>query len=384
MTDQIPPAPEPQPSVASVAARPVDEPPVAAFSGRTADRVFALRAGIVIGSALVIVVGAAVAVGASPGTTPSGVGAQPAASATTKGGGPNGNGFGNGGFGPGFGPGPLGFGPSAAGGFGPGSAGGFGPAFGTGDRRGQAFGQITVTAISGSTVSLRTVDGWTRTITVTSTTAITKGGGAATLADLQVGDSIRFAQKRNDDGTWTVTAIAILVPQTAGTVTAVGTATITISGRDGTTQTIETTGSTTYHLGKAAGSRADVTIGSMIVASGTRGSDGSFTATSVTVRLPLVFGTVSNVGSGTITITRPDGTTLTVHVGSATQIAVAGVGTAQLSDIKAGMAVVAEGLQRADGSLDATTIRAGQAGTFRGHDKTPEASPGASAGSSGG
>ena len=77
------------------------------------------------------------------------------------------------------------------------------------------FGSISITAIDGLKLSLKTDDGWTRTITVTADTKITKAGQAMSLSDLSVGDHIRFAQKKNDDGTFTVTAIAIPVAQIA-------------------------------------------------------------------------------------------------------------------------------------------------------------------------
>lgn len=328
--------------------------PIVPFSGRTPSRSSALRAGIVVGGALIVAVGAAVVMAASPGPSTSGAGAQPSAATSTPGNGSsNGNGFGHGGF------------------------GGFGP--GKGGRPGFAFRRITVTAIFGSNVSLTTEDGWTRTIAVTSDTTVTKGGQPATLGDVKVGDLVRLAEKRNSDGTWTITALAVVLPQAAGTVTAVGADSITISGPDGTTQTIRTTGSTTYHRGRSDGTRADVKVGSRIVAVGERASDGSLTATSVTVALPRVAGMVTGVTSNSISITRRDGTTMTIHVGSDTSIGVAGVDQATISDIKTGMFIAAEGLQRADGSLDATAIRAGPIGKGRNRDKTPNAVPGASA-----
>ena len=53
-----------------------------------------------------------------------------------------------------------------------------GPGFGRG---GFGFGGITITAIDGSNLSLKTEDGWTRTIAVTSDTAVTRAG--KTIAD---------------------------------------------------------------------------------------------------------------------------------------------------------------------------------------------------------
>ena len=330
--DPIPPAPAPSST--------------ASFQGRTPGRGAAIRAGIVVGCALVVAIGTAVVMGASPAPSVSSNGAQPSAAAGD---------------------------PST------GKPDRVRDHAAKGDRLGgRAFGRITITAISGSSVSLATEDGWTRTITVTAEASITKGGEKAALADLKVGDIVRLGQKRNDDGTWTVTALAVVLPQTAGKVTAVGADTITITGRDGAAQTIHTTGSTTYHRGKATGTRADVVVGSGIVAVGERGSDGSLTATSVRVILPRVAGTVTAVTADSITLKLRDGSTVTVHVGSGTTIGVAGVESAKIADVKTGMIAVVEGSRRADGSLDAAALRAGQGGKGFKDRIGPKAAPDAS------
>ena len=322
--------------------------PAASFSGRTPRKIEAVRAGVILGTGLVVALGAAVAMGASPSASP-GAGAP----AQTVPGDGNGSGVG----GPGFGVWPVR--PDAGGkGFGPG---------GPGRKDGRGFGQVSVTAIDGSSVTLATDDGWTRTIAVTSTTAITKGGADATLTDFAVGDTIRFAQTRNADGAYGITAIEIVQPTVAGTVTAVAAGSITITLRDGTSQTIATTGSTAYHVGRAEGTRADVTVGTTIVATGEKAADGSLTASSVWVHLPHVAGTVTGTTADTITLSRRDGTTVTIHVGSGTSIRVAGVEDATLSDVKTGMVIVVEGRQRADGSIDATAIGTGD-GKLRGRD----------------
>ncbi len=70
------------------------------------------------------------------------------------------------------------------------------------------FASITITAIDGSSLSLKTDDGWTRTITVGSSTEITKGGETVALGDLAVGDEVCFTQERATDGTYSITAIS--------------------------------------------------------------------------------------------------------------------------------------------------------------------------------
>ena len=348
---------------------PASAQPAVVFIGRTRRKSEAVRAGIIAGTGLVVVLGAAVAMGASPSPSASSGGQTQTVPSDGNGaglGGPGAGGFGQ------FGPrGPRGQGGMAGQGHGWGAGG-------PGRMDGRGFGQVSVTAVAGSNLSLATDDGWTRTIAVTGTTTITKSGATAKLTDVAVGDTVRIWETPNYDGTYTITAIEVVLPQAAGVVTAVGTDTITITLRDGTSQTIRTSGSTTYHLDQADGKRADVTVGSMIRAMGEKAADGSLTANSVSVRLPHVMGTATATTGDTITLTQRDGTPVTVHVGSATTVRVAGVTGAKLADVKAGMVVVAEGIQRSDGSIDAAEIGAGAAGLGRGRDWMPGMNPDAS------
>jgi hypothetical protein len=144
------------------------------------------------------------------------------------------------------------------------------------------FGQISISSISGSNLSLKTVDGWTRTITATSSTKITKGGATIAASDLEVGDEIRFSQTRNSDGTYTIDAIAVVLPRVGGEVTAKTTTSITVTQRDGTSATIEVGSSTTYQVaGATSASLSDITVGMWLVAEGSKSSDGTLTATRV-------------------------------------------------------------------------------------------------------
>jgi hypothetical protein len=213
----------------------------------------AMRAGIVAGAGLLVVVGAVAAMGASP--SPStvanpGASAAPGASDAPGNVKPNGNGPGRGGF----------------------ERGGFGRF---------EFGGITISAISGSDVSLKTEDGWSRTITIASTTTLTKGSATITVADLAVGDQVRFQQTKGADGTYTVTKLVVVLPTVAGKVTAVDGSTITVTQRDGTTATIHVDGATTYNVNGAAGALSDIKVGSFVAAEGTKRTDGSLDAAAV-------------------------------------------------------------------------------------------------------
>jgi hypothetical protein len=221
---------------------------VTASGGRPEGRSVATRAGVVLGSAALVVIGAVAAMGASP--------AAPASSGSTN----------------------LAIAaPDATGDVVP---------FDNGFRAGMlghgGFRDITISAIDGSSLSLKTDDGWTRTITVGSSTTITKGGATIAVGDLAVDDQIRFAQDQAADGSYTVTAIHVVLPAIGGEVTAISGDTITVTGKDGTTGTIHVDGDTTYAVGGTAGKAlSDLTVGSFVVAEGTLRSDGSLDADAV-------------------------------------------------------------------------------------------------------
>jgi hypothetical protein len=162
-------------------------------------------------------------------------------------------------------------GPRAFGG--PGGPGG--PGFGHG------MGGITVTAISGNSISLATADGWTRTITVDDGTSYSKSGAAIALGDLKAGDMIGFRETKETDGTFTIDSIVVVLPHLGGEVTAIDGWTITVTDRDGTTQTIKVSGDTTYTVNGNGAALADVKVGMFLEAEGTLNDDGSLATTNV-------------------------------------------------------------------------------------------------------
>lgn len=166
---------------------------------------------------------------------------------------------------------------------------GGGPGLGGRGGPGHLFGGITVTAISGNDISLETEDGWTRTITVDDETEYSKSGEEISLADLAVGDRVGFRQTLEDDGTWTIDAIAVILPHVGGEVTAVDGSTITVEGRDGTTSTITVNGDTRYQVNGDDATLADVEVGMVLIAEGTENADGSLAATEVKAADPVDF-----------------------------------------------------------------------------------------------
>ncbi len=235
-----------------------------------------IRVAIVAGLVIVLALSAAITLAASPSpqaggstqTTPAQPGGSPA---------PNHRG-------PGVGAGRFG------GAFGPSFGGGLGFGFGFGGGGQGVAGGVTIAGIDGSSLSLKTADGWTRTITVSSSTKITRAGATIGVGDLKIGDQIAFREAKATDGSYTINAISVVLPRVFGQVTATTATTITIKQFGGTTTTVHVTSATTFQVfGATKATIADIKVGMTITAEGTQAGDGSFDALSVggfQVRVP--------------------------------------------------------------------------------------------------
>jgi hypothetical protein len=221
------------------------------------------------------------------------------------------------------------------------------------------LGEITIESISGNEVTLKTADGWRRTITITSSVELTKGGQTIGVGDLKVGDQVRFRQTRNEDGSYAVTALAVVVPTikgTAGDITSNG---FKVTTRDGSVWTVTVDDSTTYSYGQGTGSLSDVKAGEGVRVAGLVTADNQMTATNVRVAGDRAVGRVTAKTADTITIQKRDGSSVTVHVDADTTYRVRGVEDADLGDVAVDMAIGVSGRARADGSIDADAIVAG-------------------------
>ena len=219
---------------------------VAATDAKPHARSLPIRIGIVAGSAVLVVLGAVAGMGASPSGAPGAANAPDLTIAAPA------------------------AGPLETVELTHGLRGGFG--------RG-GLHAITIRAINGSNLSLATEDGWTRTITVGDDTTISKRGETVTVGDLAVGDQIGLAQEREDDGSFTITAIRVVLPTIGGEVTAVTNNTITVTGLDDTTGTIHVDGDTTFELDGTTGQAlSDIEVGDFVIAEGALRDDGSLDA----------------------------------------------------------------------------------------------------------
>ncbi len=229
---------------------------------------------------------------------------------------------------------------------------------------GHGFREITITAINGSDVTLGTDDGWTRTIAVTDAVDLTKGGQDIEVSGLAVGDQVRFRQTRNDDGSYSVNALAVVVPSVRGTVSDVSSGGFKLTGRGGAVWSIAVNGTTEYQFGTGDGSLTDVRNGTTVVVLGTKTGDNALTALTVRVKPDRAIGTVTSKTADSITIAKRNGSTVTVHVDGATTYRVAGVENANLGDVAVDMAIGVSGRERADGSIDADAVAVGKGRGF--------------------
>jgi hypothetical protein len=221
------------------------------------------------------------------------------------------------------------------------------------------FGEISIAAISGNDVTLATADGWRRTITITSSVELTKGGQDIEVSDLQVGDQVRFRQVRNDDGSYSVTALAVVMPTIQGEASAITASGFKVTTRDGSVWTVDVNGSTTYDYGQGTGTLSDVKDGQPVRVSGTITADNQMTALNVRVAGDRAVGQVTAKTADTITIEQRDGSSLTIHVDGDTTYRLAGVEDADLGDVTVDMTIGVSGRARADGSIDADAVAAG-------------------------
>ena len=154
-----------------------------------------------------------------------------------------------------------------------------------------------------------------------------------------------------------------------GTVSDVSSSGFKVTTRDGSVWTIAINGSTKYQFGTGTGSLADVTNGTVALVQGTKTGDNALTALTVHVKADRAIGTVTAKTADSITIKQRDGSSLTIHVDADTTYRVAGADgtTDTLADVTVGMGIGVSGRNRADGSIDADAVVAGNGrGVFGG------------------
>lgn len=124
-----------------------------------------------------------------------------------------------------------------------------------------------VTAVTATSVTVQEFGGTVTTFTITPTTTFAEGGVATIAATLVVGDRVEVSA--SSTSATTAAKIDIDLAWFFGTVTAVGTGTITISDGQGFSRVIVVSSTTAYTLAGTASTLSAVTVGAMISARGT-------------------------------------------------------------------------------------------------------------------
>jgi Domain of unknown function (DUF5666) len=164
-------------------------------------------------------------------------------------------------------------------------------------------------------------------------------------------------------------------PAAVGTVKSLGTGTFTLTTPDGTIVTVDVDSSTTYlDRQKSSPSIADVTVGAHVAVFGTDTAN-TVTATKVAIggppdgvrgagmppfggTPPAAVGTVKSLGTGTFTLSTPDGTTVTVDVDSSTTYLDRQKSSPSIADVTVGAHVAVFGTDTAN-TVTATKVAIG-------------------------
>lgn len=155
----------------------------------------------------------------------------------------------------------------------------------------------TITAIDGDTLTLKTMQGDTATVKLTSSTQYRRDGQTAKLADFKVGDVVFVRGEKSGDNTWTAQGVmfnqnAMMMREQlgkkfiAGEVTKIEDTKLTIKRIDGQEQTIEVDENTSFRNAKHESiTLADVKVGDHV---GGRGDlkDGVFVPAVLNVGAP--------------------------------------------------------------------------------------------------
>ncbi len=224
---------------------------------------------------------------------------------------------------------------------------------------------LTVSAVSGQTITAKRPDGTSVTIKVSSSTTYTRAGKTVSLSAITSGETVHVMGQRNSDGSVTATRVDIELPHVGGQVSAVSGSTITVKDPQGTSHIIHTSASTTVQRAGASASLSDIVTGAQIGAEGTKNSDGSLNAETITIMLPHAGGQIKSVSGTDITVTDPRDASATtvIHVTASTRYVTVTLGSngptqsaSSLSALKAGVFISAEGTKNSDGSLTAELV----------------------------
>jgi filamentous hemagglutinin len=190
-----------------------------------------------------------------------------------------------------------------------------------------------VTAISGNTITLKSGSD-VKTVTVGASTTYTLHGAVSTLSAIVLGSNIEARGVSTSSSALNATSVKIelvrLHTRAEGTITALGTNSVTIQDRNGALVTYTTTSTTTYTLGETAATVAVLAVGENVDLALTSTAPQMVTAVEVDLgnvegKVTAIVGNTITIGSGSDakTVTVSASTTYTLHGAASTLSAIA-------------------------------------------------------------
>lgn len=235
----------------------------------------------------------------------------------------------------------------------------------------------TVASVGSDSVSITLADGTSKTVNVNSSTVLRgitdrDGSGAVTIADLQAGDKVVVRTSADDPNLATMIAIPGAGhgdhgDEVEGSVSAVGSDSVTLTLADGSSKTL-TVDSSTEFKGPDRDASGTVTLADIVagdkVEAHVSSTDPNL-ATEIKVKGTKVWGTVSAVGSDSVTVTTATGASVTAPVTSTTKFWVPdtdGSGTPGLADLSVGQQIDMITVDSGSGGTVALAIGSGRGG----------------------
>jgi hypothetical protein len=209
------------------------------------------------------------------------------------------------------------------------------------------------------------------TVNLSTTTALDEPGvSSPSLSDIVTGDQVQVSGTRDASGVVDATSVTVpLVGQSGTVISAPGSAaptsfTIDVAGATGTTLVTVNVGTTTTFTepGVSSTSLADILTGDQVQVMGAPDGTGVVDATSVTVPLARISGTVVSVPGSTaptnftISVSGTGGTTMVTVDVVTTALNEPGVSAPALGNILAGDQVQVTGAQDGTGMVNATSV----------------------------
>jgi tartrate dehydratase beta subunit/fumarate hydratase class I family protein len=229
-----------------------------------------------------------------------------------------------------------------------------------------------VTAVVGDSITITTGKGFSRAISVSSSTTYTMGGDPATLANVTVGSDI-VAVGLIDANLTTLDATKVAIREVGhavtyrGVITAVSSTSVTLNRNDGKTSTFTITPSTIITEGPASVTVPSLTVGDTVDVE--VNSANPTTALRINVVQATLAGKVTAVVGNLITISGGQGFARMIQVGSSTTYTMGG-DPATLANVTVDSDIVAVGtIDLNMTTLDATKVairEVGHAVTYRG------------------